>query len=139
MRHAAMLKAALGAVLFAAPVLAQTSAYVRVEIPYAFHVGSQVLPAGEYAMKASATSLMVIENLGTRQTTLALAPQNPVAPGPSSAAAQVTFRTYGSMRFLSSILIPGTTEVRLGISPAEREVASNYGGGEAAVAALHAR
>ncbi len=124
MRHATMLKLAIGAALLAAPMLAQTSAYIQVEVPFTFQVGEQTLPAGDYILKAEARSQMLLIRAAAGQTTITMTSPGAGYTGPE--AAELRFHVYGKTRFLSAIWVPGTSGLALATSPAERELANNH-------------
>ena len=58
--------AAISAALLAVPMFAQTTANFKVDVPFAFQVGSQSLPAGEYLVKAGSGSsvVLILDNAG---------------------------------------------------------------------------
>ena len=102
-----------------APMFAQTGAGVRVDIPFAFHLGQQTLPAGSYNLLASSGSAVMLIRNADGQTTWTLAMHNP--PPANCSAASVVFRVYGATRFLSAVKIPNATSYSVPKSPAERE------------------
>jgi len=120
----AMKLAVIGGIFLTAPAFAQTSFYLKVDVPFAFHVGAQSLPAGEYTMKANLGSeLLLIANTASSNTAFVLAPQNGgTISGP--AEAQITFRVYGTTRYLDGVWTPGMNARAVSVSPAERDFAA---------------
>lgn len=127
-----MIKAAvLGAALLAAPMFAQT-VHVRATVPFGFRIGQQAMPAGEYTLKTSANSaLMMIQSDSGTHATLTIASRAQVAE--SDATPKVIFRVYGTSAYLAAISAPGTARVTLPRSPAERESAKNLSAKEVSV------
>jgi hypothetical protein len=123
--------AVLGAALVAAPMFAQ-SVHVRATVPFGFRIGQQAMPAGEYTLKASANSalVMVQSDSGTFATlTIASRAQLPESDG----TPKVYFRVYGTSAYLAAISAPGAAKVTLPRSPAERESAKNVSARELSV------
>jgi hypothetical protein len=127
-----------GAVLLATPMFAQTSAHVRVEVPFTFQVGQQTLPAGEYTLTADARSgLMVLRELDTGHSTLTLTYKGVRIGGPDEPV--VMFRVYGKNRFLAGLWVPGTAGLALAKSHAELEFARDYRSSDVAILRVHVR
>jgi len=120
----AMKLAVIGGIFLTAPAFAQTSFYLKVDVPFAFHVGAQSLPAGEYTMKANLGSeLLLISNTSSTASAFVLASQNGgTFSGPGEA--QLTFRVYGTTRYLDGVRVPGMNTRNILVSPAEREFAA---------------
>ena len=140
MRHTSLCKLAVIGVLLVAPMFAQTSAYVRVNIPFAFHVGTRTLSPGEYVLKADgAHPQLWLWNKDNGQITLTVTNADPEATLPNTSATEIRFRKYGNTRFLTGIYIPGSSNIALLPSPMERELASEYRPGEISLAAVRQR
>ncbi len=77
---------------------------VRADVPFAFTVGNQLLPAGTYTIKTESEGLIAIKNHDKPIAVLTLVdrdgakPQNP---------GKLLFRKYGNQYFLSEILCSG--------------------------------
>jgi hypothetical protein len=115
----------VGAVaLFGASGLyAQTKATAK--IPFDFSAQNTALPAGEYTMSKLSTSrdTLVIENVGTRETILVLAPENVSEYKAGAEKSVILFHKVGDRYFLAEV---NTAAVRghVGPSKVERELAS---------------
>jgi hypothetical protein len=108
--------------LLAAPAFAQNSVNVRVNVPFAFHVGGQVLPAGVYDMKAAAgSSLVTIQNSDGKNSSMVLSKTEGTLG--ASDDLQLTFRVYGAARFLDGIWAPGKSGRTVPVSPVESQTA----------------
>ena len=99
---------ALAVALAAVPVRthAQSNDALRVTIPFAFHVGGKLLPAGEYTvMRTSNTSSGFLMQSADFKAAAAIVPsgslQDRKYPG-----GRLVFNVYGSERFLSQIWMP---------------------------------
>ena len=98
---------AIGALLCMAPIFAQTSTNVRADIPFAFQVGDQKLPAGEYTLKAAGGSqIMLIQNTDGKSVAMTVTMPNAAITGPE--VSQVRFRVYGEAHYLAGVWIPGS-------------------------------
>ena len=123
----------LCAALFApiAAAFAQTKAGdVVVDIPFAFSVANQNLPAGHYIVASAGTDLIRIFNAQTRGLFL------PTHSGMRSKSdgSKLVFHRYGEAYFLSSVWVTGSTFGReLFRSPAERELEAHNAEMEIAV------
>ena len=123
--------AAVGLVCLA-PVFAQTSANLTVDVPFAFQVGDQKLPAGEYTMKASGGSpIMLVQSKDGKAMTITITWPDPNGIGANVAEAR--FRVYGDAHYLAGIWIPGTEGRYLQESRAERKSAEGKSPIEVAV------
>jgi hypothetical protein len=104
---------------------AQVNAGLDGNIPFEFHIGDIVLPAGNYSLRPTTTSpsMLTMRALGqTARTTLF------VCPGRTQAgSAQITrlvFNRYGSTYFLAEVWQGfGSVGLKLGQSKAERIMA----------------
>ena len=82
-------------------LLAQSYAVAKAEIPFAFQVGSKVLPAGTYTFIKDSQSIMQLHGKSAEAHALSMVlPQtNPTAPK----VGRVTFNKYGDRYFLTSL------------------------------------
>ena len=93
-------------------------------VPFAFIVGSSVMPAGEYVVKDESDndSVLAIASADGRRfaTTLTI----PASSDDSSGQAQLVFDKVGSQYFLARVMPAGSEERDILVKPAsEREVA----------------
>ena len=133
-----LLQLAVVGLLCLAPAFAQTSANIVVDVPFAFQVGDQKLPAGEYNMKAAGGSnLLLVRNDEGKAIVLALTTTNPTGNAPK--VAQARFRVYGDAHFLAGIYVPGTDGRYLQKSHAEGKAAEGKSPIEVAVIAIPGR
>jgi hypothetical protein len=124
--YTALKLAVAGGFLLAAPAFAQNSVNVRVKVPFAFHVGGQVLPAGEYDMKAAAGSSMVlIQNSDGKTENSSMVLSKNEGAIAATDDLQLTFRVYGAARYLDGIWAPGKAGRSVPVSPAESQTAMN--------------
>ena len=112
-----------GSALFA---LAQTNPVLTVNIPFAFHAGSQVLPAGEYTIRMltlghSATGSIVAIQTKDGSVHLYLN-ANPGDARSAAPAYTATFKKYSGRYFLSEVQ-NGWLASSLVKTRAERELA----------------
>jgi hypothetical protein len=105
------------------PALAQTGA-IRVSVPFAFTVGKQDLPPGDYRVAVSGPSLQVtrIDAFGVSSVLT-----NFTGGGPNeNQSPRLVFRCYGSRRFLTQAWM-GETDIghEISTTSAELEFARN--------------
>ncbi len=123
--YTTLLKIAAAGVLLVAPIFAQSGADIRVDVPFAFRVGAQTLPAGEYRLHADPGSpLMLIQDGDRKYASMTLTGVDQSTSGPD--VPQVRFRVYGETRYLAGVWIPNAIGRTLPKSPAERETAVEY-------------
>ena len=77
------------------------SKIVRVNVPFDFTVGKQLLPAGTYTIKAESSGLIAIRNHDKPLAVLTIADQDGAR---SPKGGKVMFHKYGDQYFLSEIL-----------------------------------
>jgi hypothetical protein len=95
---------------------------LTVQIPFDFHAGGKLLPAGEYTIRRmpSTVPVLVIEDAGRSVGVMVLASQF----APSEAQTVLTFNEYGAQRFLAEVRIgPTGFKYALTKSKAERRLA----------------
>jgi hypothetical protein len=118
----------------AMPVRAQSADKLVVRVPFAFNIGKQAFPAGEYTLKRGQAILSpdtwTIEGEGSHAMLLA-------NPGGDSGASdpKLVFNRYGDMHFLSAISGPSGRDYRLPTSHAERQARRNAANETVAVVA----
>jgi len=98
----ALVAALAGAVLailnVPAPALAQSSA-LSVSIPFDFHVGSKMLPAGTYIVNRQGEAIQISDSKGHSAFVISTAVPNPAATLDN----QLVFNRYGEDRYLSEV------------------------------------
>ncbi|MCA1614405.1 MAG: hypothetical protein LC800_09780 [Acidobacteria bacterium] len=122
-----VLKAFTAAAVFAALALfaavgtarAQSPVQIRINVPFDFYVGDQLLPAGEYTVRraaAGANNTLVVAGGGERA-----ARQTSVIEGGREAdATKLVFHRYADQHFLVSLWTEGERTGR-GFRPSKRE------------------
>jgi hypothetical protein len=81
---------------------AQSSNKAVANIPFEFVVGSQALPAGEYALKASETSnVLMIQSADAKSSAIRLT--NAIEPRRNKTHARLVFHRYGQRYFLAEV------------------------------------
>jgi hypothetical protein len=120
LRALAMLSAM--ALMAVVPTFAQDQERVEANIPFAFNVGSKVLPAGNYEVRAVFAKSLVIQNEATKQAAMALTMSAPPKPISGAEEAVIAFHKYNDRYFLSEIRTSDNTHT-LSASKLEREAA----------------
>jgi len=120
-----MIHASVVALFAAASLSAQVSQQIKVDVPFGFHVGSSILPAGQYTVYADAGSSVVqIRSDDSKSSAMILS--HGVRSHATSDAGKMIFHRYGEEYFLSQIWKPGSDLGReLRVSRHEMEVAAN--------------
>ena len=96
------------------------SKIVRVNVPFDFTVGKQLLPAGTYTIKAESSGLIAIRNHDKPLAVLTIADQDGAR---SPKGGKVLFHKYGDQYFLSEILCDwADMDVRVRPSKVEKRV-----------------
>ena len=116
----AMLSAA--GLMAVAPVFAQDQERVKANIPFAFNVGSKVLPAGNYEVRAVFAQSLMIQNEATEEAAIALTMSAPPKAISGNAEAELVFHKYGNRCFLSEIRTSDNTHT-VSASKLEHEAA----------------
>ena len=111
-----------GALLAAASAMGQMRPGDLVaEVPFAFHAGTQTLPAGRYIVAAVDGDLRISNSQGRGL----FVPTHP-ASRTAGDGTKLVFHRYGDTYFLSAVWVTGNTTGReLFRSRAERELASH--------------
>jgi hypothetical protein len=92
---------AIGIAATPSNALAQTSSGVKANIPFAFQVGSRVMPAGTYIFSKQGDHIMLLSSDDARNRILTLVlPQSESKP---PAVGTVTFAKYGDRYFLHEV------------------------------------
>ena len=94
MRSAILTSAMVGAVLLLATGTARASEILQVNVPFAFQVGREVFPAGQYMVEEDALagpSVLLIRGMHTPQTAFVLT-QTAAGQGPGKPALQFAHR-----------------------------------------------
>ena len=108
--------------VWAGLVSASPTIEIRADIPFAFSVNNQVLPAGSYEIiKDDNTSMLRIRNEATRRSTI-FAVNTPFWRTVSAPTAKLKFNRYGDQYFLSVISTYDSTQ-NVRNTKSEREAA----------------
>ncbi len=103
---------------------------IRANVPFAFHVGDALVPAGTYRVAHfNARDLLVIRS--SEGSTIQLVPSMP--SGKDARSAKLVFHRYGETYFLWQVCIPGATTNELRQSRAEKEYLSRWSSPERTV------
>ncbi len=112
--------AGLAALLWSPLLMAQNSE--TAEIPFDFHVGQTVLPAGTYTVaKATFSGVLQLRNEDTNRS-MFLGPQGREA---AKDDARLAFRCYSGHCFLSEVWMPGTPAYKYWKTDQEKEYERN--------------
>ncbi len=111
-----------GLLLSAGPALAQSDEVVA-HVPFAFVVGTTVMPAGDYIVAAVSDdpALVRVEQVKGRAYATVITNWG---GGDVGTHAALTFREYGHAKFLSRIMVPGedAREVALPLSEIQQDL-----------------
>ena len=114
------------------PAMAQSSA-MSVTIPFDFHAGNSILPAGNYIVNRVGEAIQISDRLGHTAFVISTAVPNPAAKIDS----QVVFNRYGDERYLSEVRWLGYSAGRgLAKTTNEVELAKLYSGRNVLTAGL---
>jgi len=103
---------------------------IRANVPFAFRVGNEFMPAGQYKVTHINTRyLLMIRSVDTQATILVHSVPSGKDAGDS---AKLVFNRYGETYFLRQVWIPGTDANELLWSKTEKEYASRWSGPERA-------
>jgi hypothetical protein len=127
---------ALAGMLAIPAAYAQDSHRVIADIPFAFTVNNQALPAGEYEVSdGAAYGTVVIQSEDREHSVITIA--NSAQATDQALPGKLVFQRYGNRYFLHEVFSPGVSIGReLPRAKAEREMASNHAGSNVEVAAL---
>jgi hypothetical protein len=93
------------ALLAAASVFAQGSQRLIVQVPFGFHVGNSVLPAGGYTVDTATPSVLRLRSDDSKSSVMILT--NPVEQFKMPSQGKLIFNKYGDEYFLSQVWAPG--------------------------------
>lgn len=111
----------LAALISIAPAFAQSA--VRVQIPFDFQAGDQVLPAGKYVVTLDHLARRLDVRLANSSTGAYVSGAQVHNPDPSGRST-LMFHQYGDKFFLRSVAVVGQTgKYQIAASNAEREMA----------------
>jgi hypothetical protein len=95
------------ALFAAASVYAQGSPRLTVQVPFGFHVGASMLPAGKYTVDTDvAPSVVRLRSADSKSTVMILA--NSVQASTTTSQGKLIFNQYGDEYFLSQVWKAGT-------------------------------
>ena len=105
---------------------AQSNEPLTFRMPFAFTVGDQQMPAGEYTLLVpSPTGLLSIRNRADGNIGIFIA-SFPVEKPEAAGRYKLVFHLYGSQYYMSEVWVPGYRTGRMIIQhPSERQVAKN--------------
>ncbi len=120
-----MIHAFVVALFAAASLGAQVAQQIKVDVPFGFHVGPSILPAGQYTVCADAGSgLVQIRSADSKSAAMILS--HSVRSRATLDTGKMIFHRYGDEYFLSQVWKPGSDLGReLPVSRREMEVAAN--------------
>ena len=123
------------ALLAAVSLYAQGSQKLVVQVPFEFHVGNSMLPAGEYTVFTdAATPVLRLRSYDSKSSVMILT--NGVQTSIEPSQGKLVFHRYGDEYFLSQIWQAGVNAGReLPKSRRETEVAANARRGTEAIMA----
>jgi hypothetical protein len=126
----------LAAMLAIPAAYAQDSHRVIADVPFAFTVNNQTLPAGEYEISdGTAYGTVVIQSEDREHTVITIA--NSVQAKDEALPGKLIFQRYGDNYFLREVFSPGVSIGReFRRTKGEREMSSNHAGSNVEVAAL---
>lgn len=92
---------ALGVIASPSRALAQHHTLVTVNIPFAFHVGSKVMPAGTYTFNLQSPNILLLQSPEAHSAAFTMV--LPDTNSRSASTATVVFTKYGNSYFLRRI------------------------------------
>ena len=115
-----------GVSLFAAASLcAQGAQKITVQVPFGFHAGPSMLPAGEYSVDTEAAP-GIVRLRSADSKSAAMIQTNAVQSHTYSSSGKLVFHRYGDEYFLSQVWQPGSDTGReLRVTRREMEVAAH--------------
>jgi len=100
-----------------------TTSTVKANVPFDFVANNQIIPAGEFAIKAEGASIpiLVIRNVETKKSTMSVSSFDDA--GKPADQTVLVFKRYGNQYFLSSVRVEGSnTSYQLPTNKAEKEL-----------------
>ncbi len=97
---------------------------IRASVPFAFRVGNELMPAGQYRVTyVNTRDLLMIQGVENGSAVLT----HSIPSGKNTGdAAKLVFHRYGEAYFLRQVWIPGTNANELLQSKGEKEYASRW-------------
>ncbi|MGH9308013.1 MAG: hypothetical protein ACRD1U_01475 [Vicinamibacterales bacterium] len=125
--HVRRITTLAGAVVMAAAasVQAQTSDTVT-DVPFAFAIGGESMPAGTYRVSRLSHQLNVFQVSSLRQTAIVIS--QPEGPDDRDDSPRLLFYRYGDQYFLREIRLPGNTAYSIPQSRQERDAEERIAG-----------
>ncbi len=106
---------------------AQIASPAKANIPFDFHVGKKVLPAGEYKVGKPHNQQSTVAVYGMKGQGSAVSLAGSIQTGKAPQTTKLVFRRYGDQYFLAQIFFVGnTTGVEMSRTKAERKVSKEY-------------
>jgi hypothetical protein len=100
-------------------------------IPFDFHVGRSVLPAGRYAVKQGPTQVIVLKKSNSSASAVLIAP-GPSRPDSQTEGGFLRFERYGDQYLLTEIFEPGSSSgLAVGSAKVWKEMKESMAAGEA--------
>ncbi len=129
--YAKILTLAATAALFTAPTFAQ-GMFVKVDVPFTFHVANKAMPAGTYQVKYSPSNhFVLIQGEGGIGSAMIIGYSGTVINGPGDPA--MMFRVYGTTRFFAGLRSTGSGNLKIAKCHLEDEMAKLEQGTETAL------
>ena len=124
MKKSLVLLAVLALAAVAAVPASAQSATLKANIPFEFHAGSKVMPAGEYTVDGGWNSnVALIRSVDSHSAGYISAPASQTSPGASRQVEKLVFNHVGDQYFLRQIVNGSLSLVRdLPKSSTEREL-----------------
>jgi hypothetical protein len=125
--------------LTAAAAFGQSNAAMEFDVPFAFHAGGAILPAGHYeARPAAVQNVLLIQCYESKAAALVIV--YAVEAGNAPETGSLVFHRYNGTYFLSQVWTPGSAQGReVTPSKAERELARNGSPGPSVILAALVR
>ena len=111
----------LVSMLAVAPASAKSVSDVRAQIPFDFHVGNNLMPAGDYKISAITDDDMVLRIGSGNRSAVALTNSKEAKAG-SEASPRLVFHKYGDQYFLAAVWGADQTGRELRESKSERSL-----------------
>ncbi len=91
---------------------------LKVDVPFYFTVGNEMLPAGSYVVSSPQAGTVQIQSSDRRRIAAIV-----TTPGFQEAktGSELVFHKYGQQYFLHQILCPGSSRMNVNIAPSARE------------------
>lgn len=103
------------------PAAAKSVDGMRALVPFAFHVGERLVPAGEYTIKSATADEQMLSIVGDKSST-ATTTNSATESGNGEGRARLVFHKYGDQYFLAAIWGPDSTGRALSETKRERNL-----------------